>query len=141
MFLLDTDHIIILQDQEQPAFGKLGQRMAKHSAAVFFCSVVSFHEQLLGANAYVNRARAALGIVDGYDLFLQLLAFYVAVQVTPFDAAAAAMFGSLRTQKVRISTMDLRIAATALSRQLTVLTRNLRDFDKVPGLLVADWTT
>jgi tRNA(fMet)-specific endonuclease VapC len=36
--------------------------------------------------------------------------------------------------------MDLRIAAIALTRQFTVLSRNLVDFQKVPGLLVEDWT-
>ena len=40
----------------------------------------------------------------------------------------------------RISTMDLRIASIALSRDMTVLTCNLGDFRKVPGLKVADWT-
>ena len=37
--------------------------------------------------------------------------------------------------------MDLRIAATALSHTLTVLTRNLVDFEKVPNLVVEDWTS
>jgi tRNA(fMet)-specific endonuclease VapC len=36
--------------------------------------------------------------------------------------------------------MDLRIAAVALTRNMSVLTRNLVDFERVPGLTVEDWT-
>jgi tRNA(fMet)-specific endonuclease VapC len=49
-------------------------------------------------------------------------------------------FDQLKSAKIRIGTMDLRIAAIALSRNLTVLTRNLSDFGKVPGLRIEDWT-
>ena len=69
-----------------------------------------------------------------------MLRDFSASQVLPFDDAAAATFESLRSQRVRIGTMDLRIAAIALSRKLTVLTRNVADFQKVPGLQVEDWT-
>jgi tRNA(fMet)-specific endonuclease VapC len=54
---------------------------------------------------------------------------------------AIAVFDSLRDQRVRIATMDLRIAAIARSRNLMLLTRNVCDFDRVPGLVTADWTT
>ena len=65
---------------------------------------------------------------------------FAEAQVLPFDEAAATVFTSLRAQRIRISTMDLRIASIALSRDMAVLTRNLSDFRKVPGLKVADWT-
>ncbi|WP_225225708.1 type II toxin-antitoxin system VapC family toxin [Komarekiella delphini-convector] len=58
----------------------------------------------------------------------------------PFDAGAIAIFDELRVQKIRVSTIDLRIAAIVLSRNLVLLTRNLSDFSKVPELVTEDWT-
>lgn len=55
------------------------------------------------------------------------------------DAPAIAIFNELRVQ-VRVSTMDLRIAAIALSNNLIILTLNGKDFSKVPGLIIEDWT-
>ena len=57
MFLLDTDHIGILQTQANPEFAALSKRIAEHSQADFFVSIVSFHEQILGWNAYIARAK------------------------------------------------------------------------------------
>ena len=49
-------------------------------------------------------------------------------------------YDGLLAQNLRVGTMDLRLAAIALSQNLTVLTRNLRDFGRVPGLKVEDRT-
>ena len=103
-------------------------------------SIVSFHEQVLGAHSYINRARTMLGIIRGYALLAENLQAFATAPVLPFDSAAAAIFDSLRTQRVRIAIMDLRIAAITLSRGLILLTRNARDFSKVPGLVTEDWT-
>jgi tRNA(fMet)-specific endonuclease VapC len=140
MFLLDTDHISILQDPSQPEAVPLSRRMAAFSPGDFYFAVVSFHEQMLGAHAYLNRARLGRDLVKGYRLCNELLGLYSSAQVLPFDLSAAAELDNLRGKKVRIGTIDLRIAAVAMSRNLTVLTRNLRDFQKVPGLVVEDWT-
>ena len=43
-------------------------------------------------------------------------------------------------QKIRVGTQDLRIAAIALSLSSTVVTRNFRDFEKVPDLKIVDWS-
>ncbi len=61
--------------------------------------------------------------------------------VLPFDELAVIQFEKQRAEGVRIGTMDLRIAAIALSHNFTVLTRNTVDFGKVPALKVQDWTT
>ena len=59
--------------------------------------------------------------------------------ILPFDAPAAAQFEQLRSLKLGVGTADLRIAAIALSMGHRLLSRNLRDFERVTGLRVEDW--
>jgi tRNA(fMet)-specific endonuclease VapC len=141
MFLIDTDHLGILQHGASPEFGRLRERLASHLSTAFYVSIVSFHEQCQGWNAYISRARDQRGVVHGYSMFQRVLADFSVAQVVPFNAAAASTFEALRGQKVRVPTIDLRIASIALSRDLILLSRNLRDFGKVPGLRVQDWTS
>jgi len=140
MFILDTDHIAILQWRTQPELSHLQQRMQRHSPADLHYTIVSFHEQVMGANSFINQARNAQGVQRSYQILENIQNDYAQWQVLPFDQVASSVFDSLRSQKVRIGTMDLRIAAIALSRNMTVLTRNLADFGRVPGLQVQDWT-
>jgi tRNA(fMet)-specific endonuclease VapC len=138
MFLLDTDHLVVLQRQSEPGFGRLRAAMTRHKASDFFLPIISFHEQMLGANAFIAKAKTRGAVVRGYQMLEICLIDFSRFQVLPFDEPAAARFDTLRSQ-VRIGTMDLRIAATALSHSLTVLSRNTVDFQKVPNLLVEDW--
>lgn len=141
MFLLDTDHIGIIQARAEPEFNRLSIRMSRYSPGDFSFSVISLQENFLGWNAYISRARTTAELTRGYAMFLQVLTDYNSVRVLPFDDAAAAIYEALQEQRLRVATMDLRIAAVALSRDATLLSRNLRDFRKVPGLKVEDWTT
>jgi tRNA(fMet)-specific endonuclease VapC len=139
-YLLDTDHISFLQLGSGREYAALSVRMSRYSSADFAVSLVSFHEQVLGGHAYINRARTTRDVVRGYAVLGQVLQGYLTAAVLPFDAAAGATFDGLISRRVRVGTMDLRIASIALSRGLTVLTRNLGDFGKAPGLVVEDWT-
>ena len=61
-------------------------------------------------------------------------------QILEFSTEAEDCFAALKQQKIRIGAQDLRIAAIALSVNGTVVTRNRRDFEKVPNLLIEDWS-
>ncbi len=61
--------------------------------------------------------------------------------IFPFDTVAAEQYETLRRMHIRIGTQDLKIATTCLAHDATLLTRNLRDFNKVPDLRAEDWST
>lgn len=139
-YLLDTDHISILQRQSGPEYVRLMSRIAQHPLADLALSIISFHEQIMGCHTYINRARSSSDAVLGYEMLAQVLHNFSIAPVVSFDIAAAAVFEGLLAQRVRISTMDLRIASIALSGGMVLVTRNTSDFRKVPGLQIEDWT-
>jgi tRNA(fMet)-specific endonuclease VapC len=139
-YLLDTDHISILQRESGPEFAAISVRISRESRDDLAFSVVSFHEQVLGAHAYINRARKADELVRGYAMLARILRHFTVSPVLPFDASAAAVFDGLGARRLRVPTMDLRIASTALSRGLVLVTRNTADFAGIPGLVTEDGT-
>ena len=140
MFLLDTDYAGLIQTRSQPHYARIVARMQQHSLADFYFPIVAFHEQVMGSNSYISRATNWAGVVRGYGLLEEILIHFKAAQILAFHEPAALQFERLRKQSVRIGTMDLRIASIALSHSMTVLTRNLADFERVPGLQVEDWS-
>lgn len=66
--------------------------------------------------------------------------FFNTLNVLDFDKNANNCYLELVKQKVRIGTKDLRIAAITLSQNAILVTRNRRDFEKVPGLKFEDWS-
>ena len=69
--------------------------------------------------------------------------FLATVEVLPFDSAVSRRAAELRQTLERggegIGPMDTLIAATALAHNATLVTRNVREFGRVPGLQVVDW--
>jgi tRNA(fMet)-specific endonuclease VapC len=73
-----------------------------------------------------------------------LLRFLTPFEILPFDDRDAEQFGVLRAlleaRGHPIGPYDVEIASQALARQLTLVTNNDREFLRVPGLRVEDWT-
>ncbi len=139
-YLLDTDHLSILQRQTGEAYRNLSMRMASVPITDFAVSVITFHEQVLGCHAYINRSHNIEQVVKGYTMMARLLSDFQSLPLVWFDANAAIALEKLQTQQLQLAKMDARIAAIALSQNLTLLTRNHRDFLKVSGLVLEDWT-
>jgi len=96
MFLFDTDHLAIIQAKTEPEYSRLRARIGADPRTSFYVSTISFHEQALGWNAYINQATRSSGVVRGYRMFQNILSDFARSQVLPFDDASAALFESLR---------------------------------------------
>jgi tRNA(fMet)-specific endonuclease VapC len=72
-----------------------------------------------------------------------MLEFLVPFAVLPFDDMAARSYGQIRAtleaQGNAIGPMDMLIAAHALSRRVSLVTNNVDEFRRVPGLSVENW--
>jgi tRNA(fMet)-specific endonuclease VapC len=79
-------------------------------------------------------------LVRGYTELELVVGTFSQAQILPFSAAAADVYDDLRTRRVRVGAMDLRIAAIAIANQMMLLTRNTVDFARVPALHFQDWT-
>ncbi len=86
------------------------------------------------------RAKDSNALVLGYTELEVVLNDFSRAQVLPFSAAAAEIYDELRSRKVRVGAMDLRIASIAIANRMTLLTRNTVDFERVPNLSFDDWT-
>jgi tRNA(fMet)-specific endonuclease VapC len=80
-------------------------------------------------------------LVLGYTELEKVVDNFARAQVLGFGPAASEIYDDLRKQPIRIGAMDLRIASIAIANQLTLLTKNTVDFERVPNLVFSVWTT
>ena len=139
MILLDTDHVNVLKYPEHPRFVSLTTQLNTSADQDIATTVITLEEQMRGWLAWMNRVQDVHRQVLAYQELLRLCDFFARWHVVPFDAAAASTWQGLRAQRIRIGTMDLKIAAIVLVHDALLLSANLRDFRQVPNLRVADW--
>lgn len=139
-YVLDTDHISLLQRNQSPERLSILSNMGKHSQDEILTNIVSFHEQVLGCNTYISQAKSMPVLTHGYKLLAEVIDSFTSYPVLPLDLAAAGVLSQLVASRVRLKAMDLRIAAIALSVGGVLVTRNVRDFSRVPGLQFEDWS-
>lgn len=127
-FLLDTD--ICSAHMRRPA--NLTHRFIQYLNQLAIPTVV-LGELFAGAYKHPDPTRL-LALID--DLVQEL-------HVLDFDSHCAEQFGQLRgqflQQGIAVSTADLMIAAVALVHDLTLVTHNTKDFEKIPDLRLEDW--
>lgn len=139
MFILDTDHIGVLQRKRGSGYQRLRQKLDSTNETDVYVTIISFHEQVAGWTKHVKGSLEQSKVVFGYLRLESILQDFSESQVLPYSPSASEIFEDIRNQKVRIATMDLRIAAIAIAQRMILVTSNQRDFAKVPNLELDDW--
>jgi tRNA(fMet)-specific endonuclease VapC len=140
MVVLDTDNITLLERNDSPTSLRLLARLDSLEADDIATTIVSYEEQTRGWLAYLAKAATLAAQINAYTRLKTHLRNYCRISVLDFDDNAALEYDRLRSARVRIGTMDLRIAAIVLTNDATLLSRNIGDFRRVPDLKVDDWT-
>jgi len=137
LYVLDTD-IAGVAFQRHPIVLQRLQRLPDDDLVV--TTIITFDEDLGGWLPACRRAPDGVARARAYTRLQRGLEFYQQWVCLPFDEAAATRFDQLRTQKLRIGTNDLAIAALPLAVRGILVTRNTVDFQRIPGLVLEDWT-
>ena len=128
-YLLDTNIAIYVIKRRPPeameVFNRHHGRMA--------ISAITLAEMMHGVEKSSDPARTLEVLED----------FYTRLTILPYSGKAAGHYGSIRAELERlgqpIGVNDQHIAAHARSEGLVLVTNNLREFERVPGLLVENW--
>ncbi len=139
MIVLDTDHITLVQRQDNALGESLRQQLRSSPDDDMRVTAISLEEQMRGWLAAIRRQRSVHDQVPYYKRLEEVAQFFARWEMLSFNEHAADMFDQLRAQRIRIGTQDLKIAAICVVNGATLLSSNLRDFERVPGLLVEDW--
>lgn len=138
MYILDTDHLSTIErggdDME-----RLLSRLDGVAVQEITVTVISYEEQTRGWLAQIARAKNLEMQIESYRLFNKHPDNFCKFLVLNFDDQAADVFRRLKQARIRIGTMDLKIASIALANHATLLTRNLSDFNQVPDLQSENW--
>lgn len=136
LWILDTDHVSLFQ-QRHPLVTQRVSAIAPEEIAI---TIITAEEQLRGRLNAIRRASSIDEITSAYVRLRDTLDDLSGINLLDFNQAAYTYYAQLIRQRIRIGTQDLRIAAIVLSVKGTLVTRNQRDFAKVPGLIFEDWT-
>ncbi len=130
MYLLDTNICIYFMKNKYP---ELSQKLLSHHPSELLISSVTLYELEYGAakSNWGQRTRQSLAM------------FLAPFRILPFDSDDAYHAAQVRAYLVNqgsvIGPYDLQLAGQAISKQLTFITHNVNEFNRVPNLLVEDW--
>ena len=118
-------------------------RVASVSPNERFLPIVVAEEALRGQLASVRLAQAGSGRVTlerAYAYLEETLRAIKDIQLLPYTTLADALFVAWRIAKLKVGIQDLRIAAICVAHGAKLVSRNARDYGKVPGLNFEIWT-
>lgn len=135
LYFLDTNTITLLRWGHARATA----RLAAHTGDEIAITSTIVEESLGGWSAKLRQAKTNIDQARAAELMADAFMFLAQFPVRAVTFDSLNRFDRLAKQRLNIGRMDLKIASLALELDATVVTSNLRDFGRVPGLKVEDW--
>jgi tRNA(fMet)-specific endonuclease VapC len=140
IYVLDTDILSLLARKDSPEAPRIRRRILELPVQdSVVTTIINYEEQMRGWLSAIAQAKTSEAEIQIYHRLLQHLETFRRIAVLGYEDSAANVSQRLKTQRTRIGTMDLKIASIVLASGAILVTRNLADFQKVPGLRCEDW--
>jgi tRNA(fMet)-specific endonuclease VapC len=104
--------------------------------------VIVVEELMRGRLNIIRQAeagRASISLARAYELFEETFVDFRRLHILSYTVQAEALYQEWRRRGFRLGTHDLRIAAICVAHSATLISRNRRDFERVPGLVAEFW--
>lgn len=135
LFVVDTDILSLYYDGHP----LVCQKIDATPTADLAITVMTVDEQLTGWYTLTRQARRPDEIAHSYARLADAVVRLARWRILPYTEQAIARVAQLKGMHLNVRVMDLRIAAIALEHAGIVVTRNVRDFQRIPGLTVENW--
>jgi tRNA(fMet)-specific endonuclease VapC len=135
IYIFDTDHLSLYGRNHPVLIDRLQQQ-----SIVLRTTAINVEEQVRGRLAQISDAKDGDALANAYRWLSETVKLLSEFEVLQFTAQAQSIYRDLKLQRIRVGTQDLRIASIVLANQGILLSRNARDFDRVPNLIVENWT-
>ena len=136
IFLLDTDMLSLYQRDH----AQVRTAVASHATDQLCVSTVTVEEQIGGWSSLARSAKDPQAEEHAAMFLAALVVSWNRFAIAPLTVSARTQFDLLVSAKLNVKRNDLRIAAIVKELGATVVTRNRRDFGRVPGLVIEDWS-
>lgn len=136
LWIIDTDILTLFQNQNP----LIKQRITQAKPQDIAVTAITVEEQMRGWLDVIRKSSEAKRLKWGYLGLRKGVQFFNTVRILDFDEKAINVYTELKQQKISIGTQDLRIASIFISNDAILVTRNQRDFSRVPDLQFEDWT-
>jgi tRNA(fMet)-specific endonuclease VapC len=136
LYIFDTDTLTLYQ-RLQPA---VVRNVFYHLVDDIQVTSVSLEEQLSGWFTMLRSARNPHQIETAHIRLSETIQALSLWDIVPFSANAVTRYHDLLRQRLNVGGNDLRIGSIALEMGATVITRNLRDYRRIPKLRCEDWS-
>ena len=137
MYLLDTDTLTYLHAGHPRVVEHLRDLIDPHVGT----TIITRIEVLRGRFDFALKAATGEELLVAHRLLWRTEELLGQMIILPLDQAAAVQFDTLRQAKGtrKMGRADLLVASIALAHRATLVTRNVRHFNHVPGLVVVNW--
>lgn len=136
LYVFDTDHLSLYQTGHACVLQNLMRRVQDQLAL----TVISVEEQLSGWQTALRKTRDDVRRAEVYRRMALAIESLAGWMVLLLSLPAMVRHAQLLRQHLNVGSNDLKIAAIALDRGGKIVTRNARDFGRIPGLIWEDWS-